>query len=213
MSHNHPMRVDDLTPGDAAAAAPLLAAAFADDPGYAFVSPPGPARRPHLERLFAVHLDIDRDAGALALAARRDGRLAGLAVWFPPGARAGSVWDWLGHAGRLGPVLRRPLCCWRGLRLQAAVERWRPKDPGEAYLKLLAVRPEEHGRGTGTALLEAVAARAGEDGGSLYLETATAANAAYYGRRGFARLDDLAELGLPRLYRFRRGLGRPPAAR
>lgn len=206
------MLVDDLKPEEHAAAAPLLAAAFAGDPAYAFVSPSGPARGPHLERLFAVHLDIDRDGGARVLAARRDGRLAGLAVWFPPGARAGSVWSWLGHAARLGPVLRHPLCCWRGLRLQAAIDGARPRDPREAYLKLLAVDPPEHGRGTGTALLDAVVGRAAERGWSVYLETATAANEAYYRRRGFTRLADLAAPGLPRLYRLRRGLDRPPAA-
>lgn len=76
----------------------------------------------------------------------------------------------------------------------------------------MAVCPEEHGRGTGTALLEAVGARAAERGWSVYLETATAANEAYYRRRGFSRLEDLAEPGLPRLYRLRRGLASPPAA-
>lgn len=62
------------------------------------------------------------------------------------------------------------------------------------YLDALAVRPERQGRGIGSSLLRAAAARAGEDGLPLVLLTCQPRNVALYQRHGF---QVVSETGAP----------------
>lgn len=188
---------------DVPAAAALCAAAFEADPGFAFVAPEGPAKRPFLERLYRENLLMDLDLRARGFAAEIDGRLAGLTLWFPPGARKPGVLSWLARLPRLLPLLRHPRSAWRGLVFQGAIDAAFPKDERDlAYFKLLAVHPAFHGAGVGSALLQKAIAET--PGWALYLETATASNAAFYAKRGFAELPPIEGAGRPTLRRMRR---------
>jgi predicted N-acetyltransferase YhbS len=53
------------------------------------------------------------------------------------------------------------------------------------YLLALGTRPERQGQGLGSALMEIGTAQADAAGIPTYLETATDADIAYYGKRGF----------------------------
>lgn len=190
-------------PQDVPAAAALCAAAFDGDPGFAWVAPGGAARTPFLTTLFRENLTLDLERGARGLAAVNGELLAGVALWFAPGAPKPTTADWLMRLPRLRPLLRHPLSCLRGLAFQRAIEAAFPLDEANlAYFKLLAVSPEHHGQGIGSALLAQAIAET--KSWALYLETATESNAAFYAKRGFSEIGRLAGGGRPTLWRMRR---------
>jgi GNAT superfamily N-acetyltransferase len=140
--------------------------------------------------------------------AELDGNVAGAALWTaPPGAQPS---PWRARAGVWG--LRR----WTGLRrlprlgwLVVASERRYPRTP-HWYLYLVAVDPEQQGRGVGSALLAAGLARADAEAMPAYLEATSERNSALYARVGFERAGVLRyPLGGPPLY----PMLRPPVRR
>lgn len=182
------MEIRPLPPEHLEEAALLAARAFADDPGFAFVT----GRRPELlPQLFDAELRVDR-ASRARLVGAFDPTLRGVAVWYPPGGRTATLLAWLPQVPRAWRLLPGPAL--RGLRLQEAISRERSARPEASYLRLLAVEPGSQGRGLGAALIERVAAEAF---GDVYLETAAEANIEYYRRRGFAELKRVDSPGLP----------------
>lgn len=65
------------------------------------------------------------------------------------------------------------------------------------YLGVLAVHPDHHRRGVGSALMAPGLARADRDGVPAFLETATSDNVRLYQRHGFAVTGELALPGGP----------------
>lgn len=175
------MRRATLSERQVPAAASLLARAFIDDPGAGIVEPV-PARRFDANRVL-FELDLRATLGS-AWACLEAGALVGVAVWLAPGAAVQTLDE-------------RQLSAARTAVGDAAVDRWAAllddfeRVRGEAtdsrhwFLALLGVDPSAQGNGVGAALLGVGHRAADRDDLPCVLETFTAANVAYYRRRGY----------------------------
>jgi ribosomal protein S18 acetylase RimI-like enzyme len=190
-----------LSENEIAAASHLAAAAFREDPGFAHLLPDDALRRWRLPSLIEALLRVDAASGGRVTGAFDDGALIGIAAALPAGAPNPRLRDWLGHWRALAWLLKDPAAILRSLALVDAVERLRPA--GDGYLHLLAVHPAAQGRGAGAALVR----DALKSGKSLYLETFTPVNAAWYEARGFKRLAEVNSPVRPTFWTLRRAAG------
>jgi ribosomal protein S18 acetylase RimI-like enzyme len=177
--------------------AAALAAAFYDDPAFAWVLRHDPRRMAVLRRGFEMFLRriwLEHEQTYTTAAT------AGVAVWEPPGA-------WKLGAGEQLRLLPAMLAIFRRhsprvLRSLTVLERWHPKEPEHAahyYLPFLGVEPRWQGRGLGSALLAPVLARCDGERVPAYLEASTPRNRALYERHGFEVMGE-----------FKLGRGAPP---
>lgn len=161
------------------------AAAFADDPFFAFLMPREDRRRRFLS-LFCRATVGEMGAGAVVHGARASsGELIGVAAFVKPGGWPLSVAAQLRQlrSGLLG-LLPRPRALIDGPRYLFAIEHVHPKDE-MWYLALLAVDPSKQRGGIGGALQMEVYPEADREGLDSYLETQKQANLAYYRRFGY----------------------------
>ena len=161
------------------------AAAFADDPFFAFLMPREDRRRRFLA-LFCRATVGEMGAGAVVHGARASsGELIGVAAFVKPGGWPLSVAAQLRQlrSGLLG-LLPRPRALIDGPRYLFAIEHVHPKDE-MWYLALLAVDPSKQRGGIGGALQMEVYPEADREGLDSYLETQKQANLAYYRRFGY----------------------------
>lgn len=117
--------------------------------------------------------------------------LEGVAVWLPPKRVHMSAWDALRCGGvyAMRKTGLRPLL--RGLPifnyLDPAHKKHAPFD--HWYLQLLAVDPDEQGKGHGSKLLRAMFANIQKEKLPIYLETNKEINVEYYKNHGFKVLE------------------------
>jgi GNAT superfamily N-acetyltransferase len=157
-----------------------LAAAFADDPVFCHLLPPGVrARDDRMRRAFAVDGARSLACGGLWTTAGVDAA----AVWFPPGHWRGSSREdlrelpaWLRIGGRRMRYFQQ---------LRTALYAHHQELPPHWYLLYLGTRPEQQGHGLGGALLQAVLERCDTERVPAYLEASCERNAALYRRHGF----------------------------
>lgn len=174
--------IRDLAADELETAAHLAAAAFREDPGFSHVIPDDAVRRRRLPSLIAAILRVDAAAGGRLRGAFYDDALVGMSAVLPSGTASPRVRDWIRHARGLSWLLADPAALLRAVALGSARERQRPAR--HDYLRLHAVHPATQGRGIGGALaLDAL-----KQGNSVYLETFTRENAAWYEARGFEEL-------------------------
>jgi GNAT superfamily N-acetyltransferase len=185
--HNLPMirlaRADEIP-----ALAATLTRAFANDPFFSYLAGDAPERNQRMR---------DGWTGMLRFASDRlshtwtTDKLAGVAVWLPPGYRT-PVLDGL----RLLPEMAR-FTGWRRLRLAADAtdeldrRRRRHVSGPHFHLSALGVDPDLQGGGIGSALMEPVLEICDRDGVPAYLETAVARNVLLYERAGFEVVEEL----------------------
>ena len=190
--------IRDLAAGELSAAAHLAAAAFREDPGFAYILPDDAARRRRLPSLIEAILRVDASSGGRVKGAFDGEALVGMASVLPAGAPNPSFIAWLRHRRGLAWMLKNPAAILRALALIDAMERRRPA--GSDYLHLLAVHPATQGRGIGAALLrDALQSEKG-----VYLETFTAENAAWYEARGFRSVAIVSSPVRPTFWTFKR---------
>ena len=164
-----------------------LAAAFADDPVWAWLLPNGRNGGPGAAYLFewiaASHLGHD-------------------SVWTLPNASATAVWAPPGHHRtpttqvlRAFPRLLGALGLAGMGRLTrlGGMEGLHPPEP-HWYLAILGTHPDHQGRGLGTAVVTPGLAAADAAGVGCYLESSKEANVPYYRRLGF-EVTDTYEIG------------------
>jgi GNAT superfamily N-acetyltransferase len=185
-------------------AALVAAHAFHTDPFFEFLSPKAVQRARGLA-LWCNSLCTHLPPKAVLLAARREGRIVGVAVWSPPGTfpypAATQVSQTL---GALRALYRMPSAVPKGLRYLTAMEKAHPKDE-LWYLQLLACAPEHQRTGVGAALMERTLERCDTEGFASYLETQNEDNLAYYGRFGYDVVTTLTPVrGGPPLWTMRR---------
>jgi ribosomal protein S18 acetylase RimI-like enzyme len=153
-----------------------LLAAFADDPVLCWVFPDPSARRRYGRHFFAMHA---RRLTAGGLAWKTDG---GASLWAAPGRWRESPLDTARLATTSFPGLwRHAARVGRGL---LGVESRHPREP-HLYLATVGVRPEQAGRGLGTALLEPGLRHADDLNLPAYLESSNERNVPLYERHGF----------------------------
>jgi GNAT superfamily N-acetyltransferase len=175
---------------DAAQTAQTLARAFYDDPVFRWMLPAEGSRYRRLRRFFVTELRRESLRHGAVEMACVDGRVAGAAVWFPPG-----TWSRGTEASALPGYLRA-----FGRRL-VTVSRYQPvavtAHPCEQphwYLAFIGVDPVQQGNGVGAALLRSRLRRCDQEGLPAYLESSKLENVPLYQHFGF---HVTGTLGLP----------------
>jgi GNAT superfamily N-acetyltransferase len=168
------------TAGDADRLTRTLAAAFADDPLFCHLLPPGVRRRDErMRRAFAI--DGARSLSLGGLWTTADGDAA--AVWFPPGSwrptprqDLGELPAWLKVGGRRMRAFQQ---------VRSALYAHHRDLPPHWYLLYIGTRPERQGQGLGSALLQVVLDRCDAERVPAYLESTCERNVPLYRRHGF----------------------------
>ena len=176
--------------GDAAQTAQILARAFHDDPVFGWIFPGESSRDRRLRRYFETELDHESLRHGAVEVACVDGRAAGAAVWFPPGAwspgtEASALPGYLRAFGRRLAVVSQ---------YQAVAVGAHPREPPHWYLAIIGVDPVRQGCGVGAALLRSRLMRCDDEGLPAYLESSNPVNVPLYQHFGFRVT---GALGLP----------------
>jgi GNAT superfamily N-acetyltransferase len=175
--HVRPATRDDLR-----AVGESLAAAFFDDPVWRFLVPADRKWTSGLPYLFRHAVRPRIGAGAWV-----SDDAGAAAIWTPPGGTPSPLRD-LTALPRSATIFG--LRSFDGLRFQSAMRKHRPPGP-HWYLAILGTRPEQQGRGLGTAVLQPALARCDADGLPAYLESSKETNIPFYERHGFHVVDEL----------------------
>jgi GNAT superfamily N-acetyltransferase len=175
--------------GDAAQTAQMLARAFHDDPVFGWMLPAEGARHRRLRRYFVTELHHESLRHGAVDVACVDGRVAGAAVWFPPGTWSGTEVSAL--PGYLRAFGRRLFIV---SQFQSAAVSAHPREHPHWYLAIIGVDPARQGYGVGAALLRSRLRRCDQEGLPAYLESSNLENVPLYQHFGF---HVAATLGLP----------------
>jgi len=133
---------------DAREAADVFTRAFHDDPAFSWILPAEDTRSRRLRRYFVIELRRESLRHGGVEVARDGGRIAGAAVWFPPGTWTGTQLGAL--PGDLRAFGRRLDVC---SRYMSVAVRAHPREQPHWYLAIIGVDPSRKGRGVGAALL------------------------------------------------------------
>lgn len=190
------------TPADLPQLVQTLAKAFEQDPLYLFLVPPGPQREQRLRALFELILRYLSDDWREVFATDDNGAVA---LWLRPGMQKVP----LARQAQLVPAFGKVLGFRNipsGMRLMAHMDalhaRFAPWP--HYYLSLLAVAPEQQGRGLGGALLAPTLERCQRERVRVYLETAQPKNLPFYQRHGFRVLAETKHRAFPTLWSMAR---------
>ncbi len=181
MSDHLQHAVRPATRGDVDRLSQTMAAAFAEDPLFCHLLPPGVrARDERLRRVFAVDGARSLAYGGLWTTVDADAA----AVWFPPGHWRGTSREdlrelpaWLRIGGRRMQYFQQ---------VRSALYAHHRELPPHWYLLYIGTRPQRQGQGLGDVLLRAVADRCDADRQPAYLEATCERSTALYRRHGFA---------------------------
>jgi GNAT superfamily N-acetyltransferase len=166
--------------GDAGETAEVLARAFYDDPVFKWLVPAGGSRERRLRRFFLTELRHESLRYGAVEVAWVDGRAAGAAVWFPPGAGLGT--EVAALPGYLRAFGRRFVNI---ARFESVAVRVHPREEPHWYLLAIGVDPDRQGEGVGAALLRSRLRRCDEEGLPAYLESSKPENVPLYEHFGF----------------------------
>jgi ribosomal protein S18 acetylase RimI-like enzyme len=196
-----PLPIRRATLADAPRVAQLLAAAFARDPVFDWLTRTGRPRQRALQRFFAWMLE-SRALPYNETWITADGFAA--AAWIPPYGIPGrglvSDLRILPRILQLTGLTRLP----RGAAMAAAMEHAHPEEPF-FYLAFLGVAPRVQGTGLGSALLRQTLARADAAGVSAYLENSNPRNLKLYEAAGFSVVQEVkARKDAPPVFAMRR---------
>ena len=175
--------------GDAAQTARMLTRAFYDDPVFGWMLPAEGSRHRRLRRYFVTELHHESLRHGAVEVACVDGRVAGAAVWFPPGTSLGTEVSAL--PGYLRAFGRRLVIV---SQYQSVAVRAHPREQPHWYLAIIGVDPGRQGYGVGAALLRSRLRRCDQEGLPAYLESSKRGNVPLYQHFGF---HVAATLGLP----------------
>ena len=167
----------------------MLARAFHDDPVFGWMLPAEGSRHRRLRRFFVTELHHESLRHGAVEVACLDGRVAGAAVWFPPGTYVGTEVSAL--PGYLRAFGRRLVTV---SQYQSVAVRAHPRAEPHWYLAIIGVNPVRQGYGVGAALLRSRLRRCDEEGLPAYLESSKLENVALYQHFGF---HVTGTLGLP----------------
>ncbi|HEU5151152.1 MAG TPA: GNAT family N-acetyltransferase [Iamia sp.] len=189
------LRARNATRADVPALATALAAAFATDPVWRFITGGDPARwQARAADAFGPEVAVKLRYGHTYTTDDR----AGAALWAPPGTWRGTVADALQV---MWPMFRLcgPAGARRGIGVLRASERAHPRGDDHWYLAILGTHPDHQGRGVGSALLRPVLERCDLDGTGAYLESSKPENVPFYERHGFRTTGVITPGGAPPL--------------
>jgi ribosomal protein S18 acetylase RimI-like enzyme len=191
-------------PRERSPVATTIAAAFAEDPAWAFIL--GAEYR----RLAADFAGALFDVRVVSESVWVSDDLAAVAMWDPPKKNAGaSVYEqsvWEGYRVSAGEDAFARLRTYNKAVLAAA--------PAERYwyLGVLATHPQRRREGLASAVLAPALEEAARAGIACCLETSTPENRRFYERRGFTQATDVALPGGPPTWWLRRPTAPPSRA-
>jgi GNAT superfamily N-acetyltransferase len=175
--------------------AAVLADAFAEDPVFTHMLPPGiRGREARLRRFFALELPRSGRLGGTWTSA--DGAAA--AIWYPPGQWRPRTWEVLRQMPAALRVFGR-----RSATASRALTVMQDHHPGRPhwYLYYLGTESRRQGSGIGTALMQPVLEQCDQQRLPAYLEATSPRNRRLYSRHGFAPMEALTlPGGGPTLY-------------
>ncbi len=183
------MNVRPATGDDVLGIARVLADAFHDDPLMAWIVPDEHARPGALQRMFVVGLRFHHlGLGGVEVTEAASGRIAGAAVWNPPGRWKSS------RAAELLSVPAELLALGRAARLAGIVDdtlsQAHPEEP-HWYLSEIGTGRQARGLGHGSALLRSRLRRCDAEDMPAYLESSKRGNLPYYERFGFVSTGEI----------------------
>jgi GNAT superfamily N-acetyltransferase len=178
-----------------------LARAFFDDPLFGFFVPHFVRQTKALNAFMGSGVKDARPFGDVWVAST-DGRVAGAAVWLPPGAYPRSFRREVMNYVRTSPTL-----AYTGKRLGRAFALLSAVDKAHHdvhephyYLGILGTDPEFQRTGAGSAVLAPVLERCDTEGLHAYLETQKETNIAYYARHRFEVVQKIEATGCPPIW-------------
>ncbi len=167
----------------------MLARAFHDDPVFGWMLPAEGSRHRRLRRYFVTELHHESLRHSAVEVAWFDGRVAGAAVWFPPGTPLGTEVSAL--PGYLRAFGRRLVIV---SQYQSVAVHAHPHEEPHWYLAIIGVDPVRQRSGVGAALLRSRLRQCDEEGLPAYLESSKLENVPLYQHFGF---HVTGSLGLP----------------
>lgn len=178
-----PDSVGPLDPRDRPQAAAVLAAALADDPGFAHIFPVRARRERELRAVYRMTLaDALRYGGVLVT--KLDDEITGVLAHYPPGTYPMTRRRWARQLGRLVRIACATREHTRGIiRFGDLTASGVPTDCW--YVEGFGVRPDLQRAGRGSVLLRTYFAEVDAAGTPSYLETTKDDNVGYYQRRGY----------------------------
>ncbi|MHB1988961.1 MAG: GNAT family N-acetyltransferase [Acidimicrobiales bacterium] len=178
-------RLELSDPAQLEDAAVVATRAFQFDPFFVHLSPRPLLRARGLAIFWRSQLGALGEAAEAYGARRRDGRLAGVAIWIKPTMYPLSPRAQLRQSlGALRALWPRPRALLDGAKYLLSIDSVHPKVP-VWYLNLLVADPSDQRSGIGTALQQPVLQHADAEGLPAYLETQNQDNLAYYRRFGY----------------------------
>jgi len=177
---------------EAALLGEVLADAFAEDPVFSWLIPPGVRGRDNRMRTFFT--SMSRGYLRQSKPCYLTGDASAAALWAAPGAWAMPLSQITLEAAPSGLAFRHRLI--RALRTQLQVERLHAAQSSPHwYLGYLGTRRDRQGQGLGTQMLQEVLTGVDADGVPAYLESSSERNLPLYERNGFRVIGELRALG------------------
>lgn len=185
-----PARAEELEP-----VVDTLAHAFTNDPFFSWMFLDAARRHDGLRFVFTLMARQAARHGEIIIPAAGPG--SGANAFFAPGRFPAPLGLFAFLTGaRPGLPWRSLPRMLRGLAVLSRMEKLHYRGP-HYYVQTLGVHPAQQGRGLGGVLLRAVLARADAEKLPAYLETAKEENLAFYGRYGFAVVDEIKSGPVP----------------
>lgn len=177
---------------EAARLGEVLADAFAEDPVFGWLIPPGVRGRETRLRTFFTSMSRSYLRRGKPCYLAGDGSAA--ALWSAPGSWTLPVSEILREAVPSGTAFRSRLV--RALRTQLQIERLHAgHSRPHWYLGYLGTRHDRQGEGLGTRMLREILDHADAEGVPAYLESSNERNLTLYERNGFRTVGELQALG------------------
>ena len=173
-----------------------VAAAFADDPGWAFIL------GGEYERLVTHFVQALLDVRIASRNVWVSDDLAVVAMWDSPGKSDSAPGDAASAWSRYRAIAGED-AFERLVSYNEAVGAVRPAEP-HWYLGVLATQPQRQREGLATAVMSPILTESDRRGLACCLETSTADNRRFYERRGFTLLADVVLPGGPPTWLLRR---------
>jgi ribosomal protein S18 acetylase RimI-like enzyme len=187
-------------PADRPAIAATMAGAFFDDPVFRWLTPDDGDRRRILPAFFELATQVFAQHDQTWCVGTDERGLVGAAIWAPAGVAPMSEADGEAFAIRCGELAGPYADRWA--EIVTLLDDHHPHHAEHDYLWFLAVRPDRHGRGHGSALLRAVLDRADGNGTPAYLDATSSDNRRLYERHGFRVIGELAVAGGPPMWQM-----------
>ncbi len=193
--------IERMRPSEEPSVVSALARAFYDDPLFNFFVPNHMRQTAALLTFMGGGVADARPFGEIWVA-HADGKIAGGAVWLPPGAYPRSPRrEAMTYLRALPTFLRVGRRLGGSIRLLSAVDKaHHDLDEPHYYLAILGTDPLFQRTGAGAAMLQPVLERCDAEGLPAYLETQKEDNLAYYARHAFEMVQRLEVAGVPPIW-------------